>query len=150
MAALTKIFSGMEKGPEAINSNFTALSVQRTAGFNVTGNGLAGDQLDKSKSNISFFRVGNIVLVFVDVYVTREKSGNWFTVLNSLPTGFHYHPIRADSNAATQMMNMVWPAVVTNCWIGPDQKMLFNTNDSGAEQRLTGTIVYHTDDDFPA
>ena len=93
MAELTKIFTGMEKGPEAIQSNFDLMNAQYTA-----DTGWVKVALENATGDVFIRKIGKHVMMRGSFKTTLTSSvTNQLALVDSLPDEFKsttaYSPI---------------------------------------------------------
>lgn len=143
MAALTNIFSGMEKAPEAIQGNFDSLNKDLTGGLNKLNQKI--DLLQKDhitgyvKGFIGWARVGNLVIATFDVELGQIQV-NWNIV--SCPPGY-----RPSAASRVSHFSMVGDKELSFTDNGGDLRSMTDVPNGGW---WVGACAYFTDDDFPA
>lgn len=142
LATLQRIFSGMEKGPEAIDSNFNSLTSDLNSKLGNINRKNSQQQTSSitgyQKGFIAWSRVGNMVIVSFDVQLGQIKV-NWNIV--TCPTG--YRP----SVSCKSFHFMLGDKELTFNDTGTDLKSQSDVLSGGW---FVGQCVYFTDDDFPA
>lgn len=141
MAVLAKVFTGMEKGPEAINNNDQALNnaIPRDSGWK-------GVKLQNATGDVAFRRIGSFVFLKGKVKPTVDSSLANAHILLNIPAGFipesGYNFFSVFAGGTGEPLRLQ----VTD---GRNIHMIY-TPGYAKESDFQMAIYWSTNDDFPA
>lgn len=149
MAELTKIFTGMEQGPEKIDTNFNSLNIRLTDNTNyVEKEFTVPASAYLASSTLYFKRLGKIVMVHGKLSVIKLGAR---TTAFVVPDGFKPDGIT--------MLSCIWPSIsydgeyvglYTN---GSGVQIELNSQTlhlaSSGDNTIQGYAMWMTNDDFP-
>lgn len=149
MAGLTKIFTGMEGGPEAIDKNFGLLNAETTKAtsskivdLNVT------PSTAFSSGKVGLSRIGNVVFLSASVQIATVNITG--TVIEGSRIPYGYKPSRISQLTGIGVgLSHITESFTFKYSASEDalQMVVSKDNSTGAAQL---TVVYQTNDDLPS
>lgn len=144
MATLTKIFTGMESGPETIDANFGSLNAELATGGPTASTKVTIDN-GGTKGYITFSRQGSLVTGNGNFDAMKIGNGNFIEVAN-IPVGYRNTRNAPFGCVVASTSHATPSSQIRNGSDGGFNLTSFNgvTSDSGQF-----SFSYPTDDDFP-
>lgn len=143
--ALTKIFTGMEKGPEAIDANFGAMNadLNNNKFLKTDIRTMVTEGVTQSTSPLKYWREGNTVhLQGSGIFPVGNNTSTpkWW----SIPVGF-----RPSEDQIVTVMSQSNIATVVVLKFRSDGLSYVIYNKESANMTCLTTISWYTNDDFP-
>lgn len=149
MAGLTKIFTGMEGGPEAIEKNFGLLNAETTKALGaksvdvtVTPNSAF------SSGKVTLSRIGNIVFLTANVNIATTNITGTVIEGSRIPAGYKPSSIMqlTGNGVGLSHITELFPVKYSSSEAAL-QMIISKDNSTGAAQLA---VVYQTNDDLPS
>lgn len=149
MAQQTKIFTGMEGGPEAIEKNFGLLNAEttkavgsKTVDLNVT----ASTAFSSGKVTLS--RIGNVVFLTANVDIASVNITGTVIEVSRIPYGYKPSRITQLTGMGVGLSHISESFAFKYSASEAALKMVISKDNSTGMAQLA--VVYQTNDDFPS
>lgn len=150
MASLTKIFTGMESGPEKIDGNMQALNAELIAATTMTQKHETMIKLPSSSfiksGEVTFTRVGPLVIM--SAAISFSAAAQWQTLIPTanIPNGYGWSDVGFASGVL--FSNSVGGANAFLYSNGSGLQVITNSATS-SPQDVQGFLAWPTNDDMP-
>lgn len=149
MAGITKIFTGMEGGPEAIDKNFGLLNAETTKALGAKSVEVTVKPSSAfSSGKVTLSRIGNIVFLTANVQIAASNISGTVIEGSRIPAGYKPSNIMQLTGSGVGLSHITESFIVKYSASADALQMVVSKDNSTGAAQLS--VVYQTNDDLPS